>query len=88
MNRFQSELFTELSDEQQEIISGGINMSDLINTNFFGKQEALAFQAGVQSGPGGSTVSQQVAANLTNIDTSAAKNFTLNFDPGTSTISL
>lgn len=83
MNRVavQSELFVELSDEQQEIVSGGISLKDLINTTFNFNNESLGFKADAQSGPGGSTVSQIVTAEKSAIDTSALKDFQLNFDP-------
>lgn len=82
MNRLnvQSELLTELSDEQQEIVSGGISLKDMISTDYDFSQEVLAFKADAKSGPGGSNVSQVVAAENTDLYTSAAKDFLIDFD--------
>jgi len=66
-----TELFVELSDDQQEIISGGIGLYDYLGTYF--SQEALAFSATAASGPGGSAVNQTVLA--VDIETSAFKGF-------------
>lgn len=76
----QSELLTELSDEQQEIVSGGIDLTDFISTDYDALKESLAFAAKADSGPGGSSVTQVVAAEKLDIDTSAAKSFSLDFD--------
>jgi len=68
-----TELFIELSDDQQEIISGGIWAYDDLGTHF--SQEALAMNTSIVSGAGGSAVTQTVVA--VDIDTSAWKNFTI-----------
>ena len=83
MNRLnvQSELLTELSDEQQEIVSGGISFDDYIKTDFDFSKETFAFRANATSGPMGSNVTQVVAAENIDIYTSAAKEFSINFDP-------
>lgn len=67
------QLFTELSPEQQEIVSGGggNSIADLISTNFSQSLQQLYFD--VKSTPGGSAVSQ-VFENQ-QIDTSAKKVF-------------
>nr|WP_274382013.1 CTB family bacteriocin [Myxacorys almedinensis] len=72
----------ELSDEQQEIVSGGISLMDMISTDFDFSKESLAFKAEATSGPMGSNVSQLVAADKADLFTSASKDFSLNFNPG------
>jgi hypothetical protein len=69
----QSELFIDLSNEQEEIISGGIDFKDLIATSF--SQESLGFATTVKSGKGGSEVIQLVTAEKTFTD--ALKDFKL-----------
>ena len=83
MNRLnvQSELLTELSDEQQEIVSGGISFDDVIKTDFDFSKQSLAFGANATSGAMGSNVTQVVAAENIDVYTSAAKNFSIDFDP-------
>jgi hypothetical protein len=81
-----SELFVELSNEQEEVVSGGINLVDLINTSFSSRKQSLIFGTNAQSGPNGSSVSQLLMAENTEIDTSASKSFTLSFDPSDSLV--
>ena len=84
MNRVavQSELFVELSDEQQETVSGGISASDLIKTAFKFDTQSLGFGASAKSGPNGSEITQLVTAEKSSIDTSSFKDFQINLDKG------
>jgi hypothetical protein len=51
-----SELFTELSDDQQELVAGGaVTILDLKQTYFSSNTELLGSQSAAASGPGGST---------------------------------
>ncbi|NJM66808.1 MAG: hypothetical protein HC851_14670 [Acaryochloris sp. RU_4_1] len=51
-----SELFTELPDEQQELVAGGaVTILDLKKTYFSSNTELLGSQSAAASGPGGST---------------------------------
>ncbi len=68
------ELFTEVSEEQQQMVVGGKGIYDYINTNYY--QDLTAFNFAVGSGPQGSFVTQEFASQT--IDTSAYKNFLLN----------
>ncbi|MBW4614537.1 MAG: CTB family bacteriocin [Desmonostoc vinosum HA7617-LM4] len=69
----QSELFIDLSNEQEEIVSGGIDFKDLIATSF--SQESLGFATTTRSGKGGSEVMQLVTAEKSYTD--ALKDFML-----------
>ncbi|PMB27112.1 hypothetical protein CEN46_02160 [Fischerella thermalis CCMEE 5318] len=69
-----NELFTEVCEEQQQMVVGGTSIYDYINTNYY--QDLTAFNFTVGSGPNGSYVTQQFASQT--IDTSAYKNFLLN----------
>ena len=70
----QSELLMELSEDQQEIVSGGIDLASLTKTDF--SQETLATLVNVQSGPAGSSVTRAITAE--DIDTSAFEALALN----------
>lgn len=69
-----NELFTEVCEEQQQMVVGGKSIYDYINTNYY--QDLTAFNFAVGSGPQGSFVTQEFASYT--IDTSAYKNFALN----------
>jgi hypothetical protein len=77
----QSELLIELSDEQQEVVSGGegIAVDDVIKTRFKELTEKFAFNADVSSGRDGSKVSQTVAAQKTLTLSDALKDFSIDF---------
>jgi len=66
-----TELFIELSDDQQEIISGGTSLYDFLGTDY--SQEALGLSATAVSTASGSAVTQTVLAVDTY--TSAFKSF-------------
>jgi hypothetical protein len=54
----QTELFVELNDEQAEVVSGGISYEQLTGTGFLSNMDAVMSTSNVQSGPGGSSVTQ------------------------------
>jgi hypothetical protein len=76
-----AELFVELSNEQEEVISGGVNAFDALGTDFLQKQEALRLNFASASGPGGSLVTQNVVATTNVIDTSSFKDFGIDLTP-------
>ncbi|WP_299414733.1 CTB family bacteriocin [Acaryochloris sp. IP29b_bin.148] len=50
-----SELFTELSDQQQELVAGGaVTTLNINETSFYSNTELLSSVGGATSGPGGS----------------------------------
>ncbi len=72
-----SELFTELSDQQQELVAGGAITTLNINATQFNSDTELLGSAGLAaSTPGGSAAAGQVAGANQEIDTSA---FSLQF---------
>ncbi|MCP6761254.1 MAG: CTB family bacteriocin [Fischerella sp. CENA71] len=73
-----NELFSEVCEEQQQLVAGGKSIYDYINTNYY--QDLTAFNFSIGSGPNGSYVNQQFAE--LEIDTSAYKDFYLDsYDP-------
>lgn len=67
-----SELFTELSDQQQELVAGGaITTINLNATNFNSDTELLGSNGIGASGPGGSAAAGNIAGANQEIDTSA-----------------
>lgn len=78
----ESKFLAELTEEQQEVVSGGISVKDLINTTYSLDKETLAFAANSVSGPGGSQVNQAFAAENIEIFTSGSKDFTFDSDYG------
>jgi hypothetical protein len=67
-----SELFTELSDDQQELVAGGaVTILDLKATTFKSNTELLGSASAALSGPGGSTTAGNIAGANQEIDTSA-----------------
>jgi hypothetical protein len=78
----QSELLVELTDEQEEIVAGGIGVGDLIKTDFVEKIEKFAFTADVQSGRDGSRVQQIVGAQKSYTSSNALKDFNIDFGGG------
>ncbi|EHC13878.1 CTB family bacteriocin [Fischerella thermalis] len=71
---FASHLFSEISEEQQQMVAGGKSINDYISTYFNADTTVFAFAAA--SGPGGSVVTQEFAEQ--EINTSAYKSFQLN----------
>ncbi|BAZ69937.1 MAG: CTB family bacteriocin [Pelatocladus maniniholoensis HA4357-MV3] len=71
---FASNLFSEVAEEQQQLVAGGKSIYDNLNTNYYADLTAFSFKAA--SGPGGSVVTQEFAEQ--EIDTSAYKTFELN----------
>jgi hypothetical protein len=74
MSHETSNLFSEVTEEQQQMIAGGKTIYDNLSTYFNANTTAFAFAAA--SGPGGSQVYQEFAEQ--EIDTSAYKTFELN----------
>ena len=67
-----SELFTELSDQQQELVAGGAVALLNINATSFNSDTELLGAAGVAgSTPGGSAAAGNIAGANQEIDTSA-----------------
>jgi hypothetical protein len=76
-----SNLFTEVSVEQQEVVSGGSNeIFDNVSTYLSTSSDTVAFKFDVASTKQGSAVSQTLLANKEYFDTGAYKNFA--FYPG------
>lgn len=70
------ELFTELSVEQQEVVSGGsvgTKVDDYLNTNFY--QQNFTLVSDVSSNKNGSQIKQYTASE--NIKTDASKYYKL-----------
>lgn len=73
-----SELFTELSDQQQELVAGGaVALLNINATTFKSDTELLGANGAAASGPGGSVAYGNIAGANQEIDTSA-----LNFQFG------
>lgn len=73
-----SELFTELSDQQQELVAGGsITLINANLTSFNSNTEVLGAAGGAASGPGGSAAVGEIAGANQEIHTTA-----LNFQFG------
>ena len=67
-----SELFTELSDQQQELVAGGAITTLNINATSFKSDTELLNAAGFgASGPGGSAAAGNIAGANQEIDTNA-----------------
>lgn len=67
-----SELFTKLSDQQQEVVAGGaITTLNLNATSFNSDTELLSSASAVASGPGGSVSLGVIDAANQEISTSA-----------------
>ncbi|AFZ27617.1 hypothetical protein Cylst_5616 [Cylindrospermum stagnale PCC 7417] len=64
-----SELFVALSDEQQQLLTGGADF-ELSNSNFANRINAL--RGSTASGPGGSFANSAATSNITN---TAAQDF-------------
>jgi hypothetical protein len=78
-----AQLFVELSEEQQELVAGGGQLTDLddyLDTYFKAENSVVDFQAMLESGPDGSTVMQDFSQDFTAIDTGAKKDFSASFD--------
>jgi hypothetical protein len=72
-----SELFTELSDDQQELVAGGaVAILDIKATSFYSNTELLGSASAAGSGPGGSATAGHIAGANQEIDTNA---FSLQF---------
>jgi hypothetical protein len=73
-----SQLFVDLSKEQQEQVSGGgqlIDLDDKLNTYFEAEKSLVGLKVGQSSGPEGSTIMQEFTQDFTQIDTGADKDF-------------
>ena len=67
-----SELFTELSDQQQELVAGGtVTIADLNATYFSSNTELLGATGTAVSGPGGSAAAGNITGASQHLDTSA-----------------
>jgi len=79
----ESTLFLELSDEQQELVSGGgqlIDLSDSLGTDFSKENSLVQLEVGQTSGPNGSTNIQSFGQAFQKIDTSAYKDLSAMFE--------
>jgi hypothetical protein len=70
----ESNLFIELSEQQQEVVSGGVDAFEDLYTKF--SKEALAFKSVIGSNENGSVISQEVVA--LDVFTDAYKYFEIN----------
>ena len=67
-----SELFTELSDQQQELVAGGaVSLLNINYTDFHSDTELLGATGAAVSGPGGSAAAGNITGANQEIDTSA-----------------
>ena len=67
-----SELFTELSDQQQELVAGGTVLLTNINaTHFYSNTELLGASGASVSGPGGSAATGHITGANQEIYTAA-----------------
>jgi hypothetical protein len=79
IQKLNAELFVELSDGQEECVSGGGQLRDLdeyFNTDFEAAQTVNLTR--IASGPGGSFVEEKFAT--ANVDTDAYKSIDASFD--------
>ena len=71
-----SELFVELSDEQQQLVAGGqLNISDVLGTYYTQDQSGTVLTTLQASGPGGSANVQNFATVSNLINTGASRDF-------------
>ena len=73
----------ELSDQQQELVSGGgqlTNLTDDLYTNFYKENSYVTLDVLQTSGPNGSANVQSFSQNFQEIDTEAYKYFDADFD--------
>jgi hypothetical protein len=71
-----SELFVELSDEQQQLVAGGqLDNSDVLSTYYTQDQSATTLATVQASGPGGSANVQDLAIVSRSINTGADRDF-------------
>jgi hypothetical protein len=61
-----NELFVELNDEQQELVSGGLDFSDLTDSDF--TQKLFVNKVAVVNGAGGSASVSETAASYVSSD--------------------
>ena len=67
-----SELFTELSDQQQELVAGGaVTLANLNSTSFYSNTELLGAGGAALSTPGGSSGVGQISGANQEIFTNA-----------------
>jgi len=74
----ESELFMELSETQQELVSGGGQLSylsDYLGTDFYQENSIVNLEVVQSSGPNGSVNAQSFSQNFQEIYTSADKYF-------------
>lgn len=57
----QSEYLMELSEEQQEVVSGGISIAELLNQNFKSNEEAALVDVKMTTGKDGVNFSKKIA---------------------------
>lgn len=78
-----SQLFVELSEQQQELVSGGGQLTDLddyLNTYFKAEKSVVNFEVAQTSGPDGSQNLQKLSQDFTSVDTAATKDLFAAFD--------
>lgn len=79
----ESTLFTELSENQQELVAGGGQLTDLYDelySRFQRENSIVMFEAEQVSGPNGSTTTQAFMQDFEYIFTDAYKDFYAEFD--------
>jgi hypothetical protein len=77
-----SQLFADLSQAQQEQVSGGgqlIDLDDQLDTYFTAEKSLVGLKVGQTSGPEGSEIMQAFSQDFTAIDTGAEKDFFATF---------
>lgn len=67
-----SELFTELSDQQQELVAGGaVTLLNFNKTSFFSSIQLLQASGTAVAGPNGASASGTITGANQTVDTSA-----------------
>lgn len=78
---FASDLFSNISEEQEQIVAGGgllphtSSIDDYVNTNYSAQNDIQSFKFYVSSTGNGSVVAQQFVNQSTTVDTSTNKWF-------------
>lgn len=75
-----SEYLVELSEDQQEVISGGLSIAEALGTNFASDDELAIVTTDQSSGPYGTSIKQSIAAANSEKTTNGNKAFAISTD--------
>lgn len=78
----QSQHLVELSDEQQELVSGGLAIFENVFSNFQSDNELAVLNTKQSSGPNGTTIEGTLAVANLETFTSGARQLAVNTDLG------